>query len=64
MTSQEFGKICRKARIQAGLTQVQVAQKTDIHVNYYSRIERGEVNLSLEIMNNILKVLKIKVSLP
>ena len=64
MTSQEFGQICRKARLNAGLTQAQVAEKTGIHVNYYSRLERGEVNVSLEKLNKILKVLKIKVTFP
>lgn len=64
MTSYEFGTICRKARLNAGLTQLQLAQKTGLHVNYYSRLERGEVNVSLERINKILKILKVEITLP
>ena len=40
------------------MTQVEVAEKADISVNYYARVERGEVNPSLDIFKSILKALK------
>lgn len=65
MDSQEkLAKILKKARKAAKLTQVQVAKKADIHVNYYARIERGEVNPTIDILDNIAKALKIELKLP
>lgn len=40
----ELGEKLRQVREHAGLTQAEVAEKADIHVNYYARIERGEEN--------------------
>ena len=63
MGSQEkVGKNIKKAREKIGLTQEQVAEKAGIHVSYYSRIERGVVNPSLEVLESIAKVLKVKSS--
>jgi transcriptional regulator with XRE-family HTH domain len=58
----KLGKNIKKARESAGLTQEQVADKAGIHVSYYSRIERGVVNPSYEVLENIFKVLKVKSS--
>lgn len=62
MTDIELGKNLKKARNNAHLTQAQVAEDVGIHVNFYARIERGEVDASLETMKAILKALKIKSS--
>lgn len=58
----QLGKNIRKARRKIGLTQAEVAQKAGVNMNYYSRIERGEVNSSIEIVENIAKALKVKSS--
>ena len=58
----QLGKNIKKARQKAGLTQAQLAQKAGIHVNYYARVERGEVNPSVDIVKNIAKALKVKSS--
>lgn len=55
----QLGKNIKKARIKAELKQEEVAEKTGIHVSYYSRIERGVVNPSYEVLDNIRKVLKM-----
>ena len=62
MGSQQLGRSIKKARQNVQLTQVEVAEKADIHVNYFARIERGEVNPSYEILENIAKALKMKLS--
>jgi len=63
MTSQPiFGKNLKIARKNANLTQQQVADKASLHVNYYARIERGEENPSYEVLEKIVKALKIKSS--
>ena len=55
-------KELKKARLKAKLTQKDLAEKLDIHVNYYARIERGEENPSLETLKKLTKILKIKSS--
>ncbi len=63
MGSQEkLGKNVKKAREKLGLTQEELAEKVGIHVSYVSRIERGKVNPSYDILENLAKVLKVKSS--
>ncbi len=61
-TRKEVGRSIRAARRKTDLTQVEVAEKAGIHVSYYSRIERGEENPSVETLKNIAKALKVKSS--
>lgn len=58
---QELGNKLKKARETAGLTQEEVSKKSGIHVNYYARIERGEINTSYEKLHLIADVLKINI---
>lgn len=57
-----FGDKLRIIREKQGLTQKQVADKADIHVNYFARIERGEENFTFEVLEKIVKALHIKSS--
>ena len=61
-SEKQIGKNLKKARKSAGLTQEEVAKKAGIHVSYYSRIERGVVNMSGKVQEEIFKVLKVKSS--
>ena len=56
----DFGNKFKKARESASLTQEGVASIVGVSVNYYARIERGEVSPSLDILLEIMKTLKIK----
>lgn len=56
----ELGKKLKKVRDERNLTQAAVASQSEIHVNYYARIERGEENPSFDILQRVMKVLKIK----
>lgn len=56
----ELGEKLRRVREDLGLTQAEVAEKADLHTNYYARIERGEENPSFEKLQGIMKALKIK----
>lgn len=58
----QVGENLKKAREKAGLTQVELAEKADIHPNYYARIERGEANPSQEILYKLTRALKVKSS--
>ena len=54
----KIGENIRLARINLKLTQNDVAKKADVSVNYYARIERGEVNPSVDTLKAIFSVLK------
>ena len=56
----ELGEKLRKIREEAGLTQIEVAKKADMDVNYYARIERGLGNPSYVKLHSIMKALKMK----
>jgi len=60
---EQIGKSLKKARKSLGLKQVQVAEKAGITSNYYSMIERGEIeNPGSKVITKIAKVLKLKSS--
>ena len=61
MARKKLGEKFKNAREAIGLTQLNVAEKTGIHVNYYARIERGEINTSYEKLYKITQVLKLKI---
>ena len=60
MSSQKIGKNLKKARLKLNLKQIDVAKRAKISANYYSRIERDEENPTIETLERILKVLKVK----
>jgi len=65
LSSQMFikiGKNIRKIREKQGRTQEDVSSEAGIEMSYYSKIERGEANPSLEIMHSIIKALHVKSS--
>ena len=61
MEDGKFSKNLQLAREKANLTQLEVATKVGIHVNYYARIERGYIP-AMKTLKAIAKVLKVKVS--
>lgn len=58
----KIGENIRIARQRMELTQNDVAKKADVSVNYYARIERGEVNPSVDTLKAIFSVLNVKSS--
>lgn len=62
MNSEEIGKNLLKARKKLGFTQALVAGEAGVNANWYARLERGEEKASLETLEKIIKVLKIKSS--
>lgn len=57
---EKISKKLKDARDHSLLTQAEVAEKTGMHVSYYARIERGEINTSIEKLHSIAKALKIE----
>ncbi len=63
MSKEQVGKNIKKARKGLKLTQVDIAEKIGISSNYYSMIERGELdNPGSQVMSKIAKVLKLEPS--
>lgn len=52
----------RKARLEAGLTQVQVANKLGHHQSYVSKIESGERRVDVVELNKFAKLYSKSVS--
>lgn len=54
-----LGAQLKRARERVKMTQADVAAAADVHVNYYARLERGEVIPSVESLQKIMRALKI-----
>ena len=61
-TKSKIGRKLKEARLDQEMTQVDVAVQAGISTNYYARIERGEVNPSIDVFEDIVKALKVKSS--
>lgn len=55
----ELGNNLKRTRKKKELKQVEVSVDAGVNPSYYSKIERGEVNPSLEKVYRIIKALKI-----
>lgn len=58
----EFGQLVRERRLKIGLSQDDLALVAGIDRSYVGRIERGEVNVTLEKLYLIASALKCKPS--
>ena len=58
---QRFGKKLKELRTEKGLSQEQLANDAGIDRTYLPGIEKGERNVSLEIIEKLAKALKVKV---
>lgn len=55
-----FGEAVRRLRKGTGISQEAFAVKSGIDRSYYGRIERGEINVSLDNIEKIASALGIK----
>lgn len=58
----KIGKNIQNIRKKLGLKQVEVAVDAGLNPSYYSKIERGEVNPSMEKFYRIIKSLNVNSS--
>jgi transcriptional regulator with XRE-family HTH domain len=56
----KLGRNIRKVRENKNKTQEQISLDAGIEMSYFSKIERGEANPSLEIIYAIIRALNIK----
>ena len=57
-----FGKRLRQARLAAGITQAEMAERSGVHIQYVSRVELGQRNLTLGTMTKLAAVVGRSVS--
>jgi transcriptional regulator with XRE-family HTH domain len=57
-----FGKKVRQYRNARGMSQEELAEESDLHRNFISKVERGEKNISLMNMAKIANALRIDLS--
>lgn len=61
-TTRKVAKALKKLRTELDLTQAEVAEKAKMSMNYYAKVERGELKPSVEIYERIAKALKATAS--
>lgn len=57
-----LGKRVKKARIEAGVSQEELAWQCEIDRTYISKIERGIANPSFLVLVKIAEILKIRIN--
>jgi two-component system response regulator len=57
-----FGRSVKDWRHQRGISQEELAERSDLHRTYISDVERGARNLSLESISKLARALEISVS--
>ncbi|HSE58752.1 MAG TPA: helix-turn-helix transcriptional regulator [Nitrospiraceae bacterium] len=58
---QSFGKRVRQLRLRKGWTQEVLAERTGRHWTYIGGIERGERNVTLEVIGDIARALEVDI---
>lgn len=56
-----LGKRIRQLRLKKGWTQEQLAERTNRHWTYIGGIERGERNLTLQVIADIARALGVEI---
>lgn len=59
---QQFGSAIRKRREALGLSQEKLAELADCHRNYIGNVERGEQNISIDMIIRLVKAIKSTLS--
>lgn len=63
MTIQEIGTYMRDRRKMLGITQPDLAEMAQISINTLYKIERGEANPSVKVLNKIVEILGLEINM-
>lgn len=63
MTIEEIGTVIRERRKLLGITQPDLAEMAQVSINTLYKLERGEFNPSVKILNQLAEVLGLEFSL-
>jgi transcriptional regulator with XRE-family HTH domain len=58
---QRLGKRIRQLRLKKGWTQEELAERTNRHWTYIGSIERGERNVTLQVIADIARALGVEI---
>jgi transcriptional regulator with XRE-family HTH domain len=63
MTIEEIGTVIRERRKLLGITQPDLAEMAQVSINTLYKLERGEFNPSVKILNQLAEVLGLELGL-
>ncbi|MDR7129329.1 transcriptional regulator with XRE-family HTH domain [Algoriphagus sp. 4150] len=63
MTIEEIGSVIKERRQLLGLIQPDLAEMAQISINTLYKIERGEANPSVKVLNKLAEVLGLELSI-
>lgn len=63
MTIEEIGSVIRERRKLLGITQPELADMAQVSLNTLYKLERGEANPSVKILNQLAEVLGLELNL-
>lgn len=63
MTIEEIGSVIRERRKLLGITQPDLADMAQISINTLYKLERGEANPSVKILNQLAEILGLELNL-
>ena len=63
MTIEEIGAVIREQRKLLGINQPNLAEMAQVSINTLYKLERGEFNPSVKILNQLAEVLGLELSL-
>jgi transcriptional regulator with XRE-family HTH domain len=63
MNSQELAGIIKKRREELGISQKDLAEMSEIHLRSISKLESGESNPTLELLNQIAEILGLELNI-
>jgi transcriptional regulator with XRE-family HTH domain len=63
MTIEEIGSVIRERRKLLGITQPDLAEMAQVSINTLYKLERGEFNPSVKILNQLAEILGLELSL-
>lgn len=62
MSAKTAASLFKQARERKGLTQLDVAKKSGVHINTYARIERGDQKPTFQTIKKVAQVLDLNVA--
>jgi y4mF family transcriptional regulator len=62
MTIQEIGSFIKERRQMLGITQPDLAEMAEVSINTLYKLERGEANPSVKVLNKLAEVLGLELS--
>ncbi|MFY8019591.1 MAG: helix-turn-helix domain-containing protein [Bacteroidia bacterium] len=63
MNNQELAGIIKKRREELGISQKDLAEMSEIHLRSISKLESGESNPTLELLNQIAEILGLELNI-